>query len=255
MSSPFPGMDPYLEDPAFWSDFHVEFIVCMRRALNQVLPDNYEASINERTALVEASLPDTRVVLPDLAVTRRDGASYPAAQVAGGVAIEPISVPILSEEEVREVWIEIYHRPERDLVAVLELLSPSNKAGSGRAEYLAKRRAVLRQSVHLVELDLLVGGQRIVTAPLPRGDYVAIVARAHRRPDGEVYAWSVRSPLPKIPVPLQAPDPDVPLDLQAAFSNAYEGARYGRRIDYDRPLQAPLAEDDRQWAQQRVRRP
>jgi hypothetical protein len=223
--------------------------------LNQVLPENYEASINERTALVEASSPVMKVVLPDLAVTRRDGPSYPAAQVAGGVAIVPITVPIISEEEVREVWIEIYHRPERDLVAVLELLSPSNKAGSGRAEYLAKRRAVLRQSVHLVELDLLVGGQRIVNALLPPGDYLAIVARAHRRPDGEVCAWSVRSPLPEVPLPLQAPDPDVLVDLQGAFCNAYEGARYERRIDYDRPLQAPLAEVDRQWALRQARRP
>lgn len=216
--------------------------------MNQVLPENYEASINERTALVEASPPVMKVVLPDLAVTRRDGPSYPAAQVAGGVAIVPITVPIISEEEVREVWIEIYHRPERDLVAVLELLFPSNKAGSGRAEYLARRRAVLRQSVHLVELDLLVGGQRIVSAPLPPGDYLAMVARAHRRPDGEVYAWSVRSPLPEIPLPLQAPDPDAPLDLQAAFSNAYDGARYAHRIDYDGPLQATLAEADPCWA-------
>ena len=31
MPSPYPGMDPYLEDPAFWSDFHDGFIVYWRR--------------------------------------------------------------------------------------------------------------------------------------------------------------------------------------------------------------------------------
>ena len=48
MPSPFPGMDPYLEDPAFWHDFHDSFVTFWSGALNEVLPDPYEARINNR---------------------------------------------------------------------------------------------------------------------------------------------------------------------------------------------------------------
>ena len=53
MPSPFPGMDPYLEDPAFWSDFHARFITYWSDALSDCLPDNYEARIDEKVRLVD----------------------------------------------------------------------------------------------------------------------------------------------------------------------------------------------------------
>lgn len=75
----------------------------------------------------------------------------------------------------------IYHRPDRSLVAVLELLSPSNKRGETRTKYLAKRRTVLRNRVHLVELDLLVEGGRIAPPyEYPAADFSALVARAEQ---------------------------------------------------------------------------
>ena len=39
MNSPFPGMDPYLEDPAIWMDFHERFITYCSDFLNDSLPD------------------------------------------------------------------------------------------------------------------------------------------------------------------------------------------------------------------------
>ena len=57
-----------------------------------------------------------------------------------------------------------------------------------------------------------------------------------RRPDCEVYAWTLRDPLPRIPIPLLALDPDVVLDLGAVFATAYERGRYVRLIDYAAPL-------------------
>ena len=42
MKSPFPGMDPDLEDPAFWQDFHQSFNTYWRDAVAEALPDNYE---------------------------------------------------------------------------------------------------------------------------------------------------------------------------------------------------------------------
>ncbi len=113
MKSLFPGMDPYLEDPAFWPDFHHEFIGALRHQIRIVLPAGYEARLDERIALVEAAPPDVREVLRDVAVVHRGGKSGAAPASSGGLAIEPVSVPLFVEEEVREVWIEIRHRPDR----------------------------------------------------------------------------------------------------------------------------------------------
>ena len=63
-------------------------------------------------------------------------------------------------------------------MAVLELLSPANKQNPGRTEYLSKRNAILRQNVHLVELDLLLGGERLpLLKSLPLDDYYYLLKR------------------------------------------------------------------------------
>jgi hypothetical protein len=90
--------------------------------------------------------------------------------------------------------------------------------------------------------------------PLPRGDSYALVARAERRPDCEVYAWMIRDPLPRIPIPLLAPDPDLVLDLGAVFATAYERGRYRRLIDYSAPLTLVRKPEDRAWAEGMARR-
>jgi hypothetical protein len=170
-----------------------------------------------------------------------------AAQIEEKVHLDPI-------EEVRQTWIEVLRLPELSLVTVVELLSPANKIGIGRQEYLNKRVALFRQPVHLVELDFLLGGHRLpMRKPLPSGDAYAIVSRAERRPDAEVYAWSLRDGLPTIPIPLTAPDPEVPLDLAPAFSMAYERGRYARILRYAEPIAFPLDPEERAWAEERAR--
>jgi hypothetical protein len=140
-------------------------------------------------------------------------------------------------------------------VAILEMLSPANKTGEGFLDFCAKRLAILRQPVHLVELDLLVGGQRLpLSKPLPPGDYYVMISRGNKRPDCEVYAWAVRQPLPKIPIPLRNPDPDVEVDQGTAFRSAFARGRYGRSLPYRQPPSAVLNEQDNQWAAKRAAR-
>ena len=55
--------------------------------------------------------------------------------------------------EVSDVWIEVRRRTGRTPVTVIELLSPTNKTGDGFVEYKLKRRSLIRQKIHLVELD------------------------------------------------------------------------------------------------------
>ena len=67
-------------------------------------------------------------------------------------------------------------------MAVLELLSPANKEEPGYSQYQAKRNALFRQLVHVIELDLLVGGHRLPLAkPLPPADCYYLLSRADRR--------------------------------------------------------------------------
>lgn len=249
MQSPFPGMDPYLEDPAFWPDFHLTFIGAWREAIADVLPESYEARLDEAIHVVPVSSEKLKLPYPDVAVSRRkkSGAKGPPSQATA--LLEPVVIPHELTEEVRQARIEILHRPQRKLVCVLEMLSPANKRGEGFMEFCAKRISILQQKVHLVELDLLVAGQRLPLAePLPPGDYFALISRANRRPDCEVYAWSVRQTLPSIPLPLLPPDADAIVDLQLVFRQAYERGRYGRSLPYGRIPSAPLKKDDKTWA-------
>ena len=255
MPSPFPGMDPYLEDAAFWSDFHARFITYWSDALADILPQHYEARIDEKVRLVEVAPAGRKRIEPDVAVTRHEPSSPPIPAPAGVATLEPVTIPlVIEEEETHERYIEILHRPERTLVAVLELLSPANKEEPGRSDYLAKRNALLRHRVHLIEVDLLIGGHRLpLERALPPGDYYALVSPGDRRPDCDVYSWTVRQRLPAIPIPLLPPDPDVWLDLAAVFATTYERGRYARSLAYASPPPVSLDDGAQHWVMERAR--
>ena len=258
MPSPFPGMDPFLEVSGDWRDFHATFIATCRDAINDRLPDHYIARIDERFRVVRTGPEPERGRYPDVSVVRTGPGMASARPEAGVATLDPPPVMVrlakIREEEVRETWIEIRREPDWELVTSIELLSPANKSGRGFAEYLAKREDLIDRPVHLVELDLLVGGRRPpMDDPLPPGDYYAFVSRAELRPASAVYAWSIRRPLPTIPIPLTAPDPDVPLDLAAAFAATYRRGRYERTINYDQPIRLPLGPEDLAWAEATAR--
>jgi hypothetical protein len=247
-------MDPYLETPAFWSDFHARFVTYWCDALSDSLPENYEARINEKVNLVEVSPPRRRLIEPDVGITQREPSRGPSAAPAGLAVLEPVTLSLVIEEETHERHIEILHRPDRTLVAVLELLSPANKEEPGRSVYLTKRNALFYHPVHLVELDLLLKGQRLpLEEDFPPGDYYALVSRGEQRPKCQVYHWTMQHALPPIPIPLLPPDPDVWIDLGAVFQTAYERGRYGRSIDYTEPPPVALDAGRRAWVMERGR--
>lgn len=252
MPSPFPGMDPYLEDPAFWPDFHHTFIGCWREVIADLLPDSYDARIGERVNLRQLDPEVVKLVYPDVAMSRRPGPGRAPAS-AGVAVLEPEIVPQAVFEEVHEASIEILHRPDHSLVAILELLSPTNKSGNGFIEYEYKRSTILKQPVHLFELDLLhAGDPPTMLLPPPAGDYRALLTRAERRSDCNFYVFSMRDRLPVLPVPLRAPDPDIHVDLQTVFDLTYDRGRYARSIRYDQPPPPALTESDAAWIAERV---
>jgi hypothetical protein len=68
------------------------------------------------------------------------------------------------------------------------------------------------------------------------GGYCAIVARAARLPVAEVYRWTVRKPLPPLPIPLREPDPDLLINLAALVSRVYQLGRYERTLRHAKPI-------------------
>src|SRR5262245_2961849 len=80
MPSPFPGMDPYLEAPGIWPDFHERLANQTSGQLNRELPAPYYAKLEVRleTGIVEEEEGRHRIV-PDVAVVRRPRPPAPGA--------------------------------------------------------------------------------------------------------------------------------------------------------------------------------
>jgi hypothetical protein len=143
------------------------------------------------------------------------------------------------------------------LVTLIEVLSPTNKRpGPGRDSYISKQQEVLERDCHLVEVDLLRDGQRVLSIPqwrlqqLEPFDSVVCVSRWPRRNRFELYPRKLRERLPRVAVPLAEPDPDVPLEVQAAVEQVYVDGRYMRRLRYDKPCEPPLDDELQRWAEQ-----
>ena len=250
MPSPLPGMDPFLESQGFWQDFHTSLLTYCRELVNASLPVHYVALIEERISLVDLTGEALAGFRPDVSIVREPRETVTPKEQGGIATLEPVAIRLARKDldEVPERWTEIKRLPDLALVTVIEILSPTNKSGPGRGQYLQKRRELLDQPVHLVEIDLLLRGQRLPMGdPLPPGDYYAFVSRAEKRDCSDVYAWSIRRVLPAIPIPLSPPDPDLSLDLAAVVARAYDQGRYQRLIHYADPLDLPLASEDQSW--------
>lgn len=221
MPSPFPGMDPYLEGEGYFWGFRLTLLVAIVSDLTKKLPAGYYADID-------------LVKWPDRG-------------------------PPL-EDEFKEACRKLTRRPHKFIkiaeletdrvVTVLEVLSPSNKAGEDRDQYLLKRAEVFAAKVNLVELDLLRDGERMPFGKPkpPAADYYALVCRGGQHPKASVWAWTVRDPLPVLPVPLKPADGDIALDVRPSLDRAYEDAGYRTRIRYDQPPESPLRVADAKWA-------
>jgi hypothetical protein len=239
-------MDPYLERPVLWRDFHDSLIAEVRRELQPLLRPKYVALTQDRLFVVESDQP----IYPDVAVVET---SAPSASRGGGAALvadEPVVLEMW-REEIREPYIQIIEpAAENRVVTTIEVLSPDNKAtGLGRDMYIQKREEFWLSGTHLVEVDLLRSGLPTVRvddqklAKLEPWRYVVAVTRLFpsRR---EIYAFPLERRLPRVKVPLAAEDPDVILDLQAAFERTWDAGPYPELLRYENPPPGELREEE-----------
>ncbi len=255
MPSPFPGMDPYLESPAIWPDVHHNLITEIQSVLNPRLRPRYVARVELRVYISDDDDPGREALVPDVRVEkspRRKGVKKSKAEPALAIA-EPLIVPGLLDEEIREAYLKITHLESDTLVTIIEVLSPTNKirGSRGRASFMEKRRDVLTSEVHWVEIDLLRAGAPSVThPPLVPSDYRVLVSRAGQRTRARYWPISVRQALPVIGIPLRGKDPDVPLDLGGVLRTVYDRAAYDVSLDYRRDPEPPLEAEDAAWARE-----
>jgi hypothetical protein len=246
-------MDPYLEG-SLWMSVHTQLSAEIARQLAPKLRPRYLALTTERFVLdvPESVAVTTASIYPDVGVTEtKPGSRVPAE---AGVATAPLHLATVMPSPVPHVTVEIRDAANRQLVTAIEVLSPTNKRGEGRNEYLAKRHRLLLSTAHLVEIDLLREGQRVpMQQPLPSVPYFIFVGRAESRPFTDIWPVALDQPLPQVPIPLLPGDPDVWLDLQRALTNVYDLLGYDLAVDYGRPPEPPLPPEQATWAEERLR--
>ena len=245
MPSPFPGMDPYLENPVRWGDFHTTFLGPLRFQLNKLLPRRYIARFDRYVWVDEPDSSQLRLLgEPETYLVDPLNGRGTAEKTA--VLEAPVATTLPAIARKGKLFVKIVDAMSHRVITVVELLSPANKS-SGRDgdAYLAKREEYLSSEVNLVEMDLLRTGNRPPTAtPIPCADYYIMVSPAVDYPNAGLWPITVRDTLPPIPVPLQPQDAPLMLALQPIFTEAYDGGRYGDEINYDEPPVPPLNEPD-----------
>jgi Protein of unknown function (DUF4058) len=178
MPSPLPGMNPYLESPELWSEFHSRMIVAIADALDTTLSQAYRVAVEKRVYLTQG-------------------------------------------EEIQERYLKIYAIATRQVVTVIEILSPNHPQSSADKDTHEQNHwHIATNQTNRVAINLLHSG--------------------------ECYPFDLRQPIPPIQVPLAA-DRAVTLDLQPLLHQIYDRARLALAIDYQKPPIPKLAPDDRTW--------
>lgn len=264
MPSPFPGMNPYLEEPALWAGIHHWLITEIARSLNPLVNPNYFVAIEER---VYETIDDSPVLIgvPDnsIAHSARVSSESPVAVLEPQVAIQadrqslsqsasqPLSVTVPLRTTVREGYLEIRRFGSEAVVTVIEVLSPKNKRSrEGRAQYENKRAQILGSRTHLVEIDLLRQGEPMpLVGSVERSHYRILVSRSDRRPQADLYIFNLSDPIPQLPIPLEGDDPTPILDLKHMLETIYDQGSYTLRLNYQQ-LPNLLTWEEKEWVRQ-----
>lgn len=218
MPSPFPGMDPWLESPYIWGDFHHAFACALSAKLNASLPKGSYSRINFRLNADESKHQYVEVresKAEHELITFIDFAT-PRNKVAG---------------------------PERR--AYLRNRTRLLKSGASFVEL-----DFLRAGQPLNERD--DDDDDRTTVP----EYAIVIRSPEKRMRMcRTFTVDMRLPLPSIRVPLREGMDGIDMDLQAVFSKVYDSGPYDRgAVDYDQPPEPPLPPQLVTWAEERLRK-
>ncbi len=86
-----------------------------------------------------------------------------------------------------------------------------------------------------------------------RSIYRIIISRAPQRPHTDVLLFSVRAPIPDVPIPLRDGEPEPLLPLNRLLHDLYDRAGYDLAINDHQSAEPPLAPEDAAWAAALIR--
>ena len=138
-------------DPNDYHDFHLSWIAALKSALNNGrLPPGY-------FALAEHTL---RPFVPDVVTLSVPDTSPGGANEPGGVAVAAAPGPMITAtalgrgKTVGRRRVTIQHARSRHIVAVIEIVSPGNKAKKSQfIDLVGKSVDFLRHGVHVLLID------------------------------------------------------------------------------------------------------
>ena len=256
------GVNPHLQGmllqktgmPTFWPSFHALHIAHMADFLNEQLPENYEALPEQSLQLVIDDLdtdepPRTRKPIPDVALygTALETAPTKTKRRAASTWETALQNTLDPEEDfARAVIIRHLDEDSRigQIVARIELISPTNKPGnSGYHLYQKARIDTLYTGTPLIEVDYI----HEFPATVPTYPLYPDEANSHPynifvsdpRPDVEqgrvrAYGFDVDEPLPIVKLPL-ADDDTLDFDFNAVYQFTYQRTRRSKGVDYRQP--------------------
>jgi Protein of unknown function (DUF4058) len=254
MASPFPGMDPYIENPATWPNLHSRLIVAIANHLAPQLRPTYRVVVEEAVYKNEASDSTVLIGVPDVTIRQANQAVQPTA-TSLAVAEAPITVTLPMPATVRQRYLEIRAVQTSEVITVIEILSPVNKRpGSGRQKYESKRLEILESATNLVEIDLL---HRYEPMPISQGDrlshYRILISPSDTRPKARLYPFDLQQALPTFMVPLRSDSPEIAVDLQHLLSETYDLSGYDLDIDYCQMPQPTWPKTELDWIDSHLR--
>jgi hypothetical protein len=256
MPSPFPGMDPFLDSAPEFADFHNAMIIYLRDELNLKLPEGFRCLSARRIRIEETG----RLFEPDVSIYRKFS-PRPSVEQSNTAILEleetqPIEIEI-EQISVVESYLEVFDR-DREIVTVIEILSPANKKPSnpGHDEYKKKQREVLGTQCNLIEIDLVRSGVHTTAVPFTalvdrakEFDYHICIHRAGQSERFQVYPFRIQDPFPIIRIPLRQGVSEPIIALKPLFDHSYESGRYDELLDYSKPelLRPALRPEQLTW--------
>lgn len=208
--SPFPGMDPFLEQPRYWQMFHGWFI---RKLVELHLPLAQELNC----------ILDVERYPEQLEVFRQDYLVIREGQELNRVLSV---VELLSPANKSGNYAEVYQQKRQRLLGSMVHFLEIDLLRDGE------------------------NPSRRLFPELPTTPYFAFLARKTglgRNEEG--YPLRLQDPLPKIGLPVRSGKPDLLLDLAATFREAYSLTIQNRRVAYRPDVVPPpsLAQDEKAW--------
>jgi len=202
MGSPFPGMDPFLEEESRWPWFQHQLVVIVQQVLSGSIGYQYEIEISQR------QWRETKEYVEEYLTVRSNGDRKLVT------LLDVVSPAAKLSELGRTMYQQAWETARQTGTNVVEI--DLTLQGKPLLEYSRDN--------------------------LPQWDYAVTVTRTGAQKRHEIYTSCLEKRLPRFRFPLAPDQRDTVLNLQDAFESAYDACGFSGQIDYGKELPVPLSE-------------